>query len=254
MTAPAPVVLPPLAPRAWLRYDVVQRLLAELRPATVLEIGCGQGAFGARLARRGSYLGVEPDETSCAVAVRRVGGGGTVVNGDHTTVPAGTSYDLVCAFEVLEHIEDDVTALADWVPFVKPGGHLMVSVPAFRSRFGPMDSRVGHHRRYEPAELAERLVGAGLVGPRLQVYGWPLGYALEAVRNRLDRRHLAAGGDLSAADRTAASGRHHQPARPGTGRAIEVATLPFRYLQRLAPTRGTGLVAVATRPARRPAP
>jgi SAM-dependent methyltransferase len=254
MTAPALAVpqtpaVPPLAPRAWLRYDLVRRRLEELRPGSVLEIGCGQGAVGARLARRGRYLGVEPDGTSCALARARISpAGGTVLNGDHTRVPAGSTYDLVCAFEVLEHLEDDKGALADWVRHVRPGGHLMLSVPAFRRRFGPMDARVGHYRRYDPDDLATRLTEAGLVDPRVDVYGWPLGYALEAVRNRLDRRHLAAGGEPSPEDRTSASGRHIQPSRAVTGRAIELATLPFRYLQRLAPTRGTGLVAVAVRP------
>src|SRR6202034_4028879 len=54
----------PLAPNAWLRYDVVQRMLPPDGITDVLEIGCGQGAFGARLARRYRYLGVEPDKTS----------------------------------------------------------------------------------------------------------------------------------------------------------------------------------------------
>lgn len=249
MTAAAPSALPPLAPRAWLRYDLVERLVDELRPATVLEIGCGQGAVGARLARRADYLAVEPDPTSYAVAAPRVSAcGGTVLNADHTAVPAATTYDLVCAFEVLEHLADDDAALAEWVPFVRPGGHLMLSVPAFQDRFGPMDTRVGHYRRYDPDQLTERLLKAGLVRPRVEVYGWPLGYALELVRNRMDARQLAAGGEQSVEDRTAASGRHLQPGRAAVGRAIEVATLPFRYLQRLAPARGTGLVAVATRP------
>ena len=266
MTAP----LPPLAPRAWLRWDLVDRLVAELRPATILEIGCGQGAMGARLARRADYLAVEPDPGSYAVAEARVAAsGGTVLAADHTGVPAGRRYDLVCAFEVLEHLADDATAVADWATLVRPGGHLVLSVPAFARRFGPMDTRVGHYRRYDPDQLAARLVGAGLVEPRVQVYGWPLGYALEAVRNRLDARHLAAeagaaeagaaeagaagagaaeAGALTPEQRTAASGRHQQPAGGPVGRAIELATLPFRYLQRLAPDRGTGLVAVATRP------
>jgi hypothetical protein len=182
--------------------------------------------------------------------------GGTVLPADHTGVPPGRRYDLVCAFEVLEHLADDAAALADWVTLVRPGGHLMLSVPAFGHRFGPMDTRVGHYRRYDPDELAARLVEAGLVVPRVQVYGWPLGYALELVRNRMDARHLAADAGAGAGagaptpeERTAASGRHQQPGGGLVGRAIEVATLPFRYLQRLAPTRGTGLVAVATRPA-----
>ena len=262
MTAP----LPPLAPRAWLRWDLVDQLVAELRPATILEIGCGQGSMGARLARRADYLAVEPDPDSYAVAEARVAAsGGTVLAADHTGVPAGRRYDLVCAFEVLEHLADDAAAVADWATLVRPGGHLALSVPAFARRFGPMDTRVGHYRRYDPDQLAARLVGAGLVEPRVQVYGWPLGYALEAVRNRLDARHLAAeagaaeagaaeagaaeAGALTPEQRTAASGRHQQPGGGPVGRAIELATLPFRYLQRLAPDRGTGLVAVATRPA-----
>jgi len=56
--------LPPLTPRAWLRYDVVSRLLDGIPTRTVLEIGCGQGSMGARLAARGRYLGVEPDQAS----------------------------------------------------------------------------------------------------------------------------------------------------------------------------------------------
>ena len=255
MTAP----LPPLAPRAWLRWDLVDRMVAELRPATVLEIGCGQGSMGARLATRADYLAVEPDPVSYAVAEARVAArGGTVLPADHTGVPAGSRYDLVCAFEVLEHLADDAAALADWVDLVRPGGHLMLSVPAFARRFGPMDTRVGHYRRYDPDQLSARLVEAGLVEPRVQVYGWPLGYALEAVRNRMDARHLAtdatdatdgpAAGEPTPEERTAASGRHQQPGGGALGRGIEAATLPFRYLQRLAPDRGTGLLAVATRP------
>jgi SAM-dependent methyltransferase len=241
--------LPPLAPRAWLRWDLVDRLVTELRPATVLEIGCGQGSMGARLALRADYLAVEPDPSSYAVASARVAAcGGTVLPADHTGAPPGRRYDLVCAFEVLEHLDDDAAALADWAALVRPGGHLMLSVPAFARRFGAMDVRVGHYRRYDPDQLAARLLDAGLVAPRVQVYGWPLGYALEAVRNRMDARHLAAAGESTPEERTAASGRHQQPAgRPG-GRAIELATLPFRRLQRLAPDRGTGLLAVATRP------
>ena len=253
MTSPAPSGSPPpLAPRAWLRWDLVDRLVAELRPATVLEIGCGQGSVGARLAQRADYLAVEPDPASFAVAEARVAAcGGTVLAVDHTGVPAGRRYDLVCAFEVLEHLADDAAALAEWAALVRPGGHLMLSVPAFQRRYGAMDVRVGHYRRYDPDQLAERLAEAGLVRSRVQLYGWPLGYALELVRNRIDARHLAAdhADEPTPEERTAASGRHLQPGNGLVGRGVELATLPFRYLQRLAPTLGTGLVAVATRPA-----
>jgi len=200
--------MPPLAIRAWLRYDVVKRVIDRLKPETALEIGCGQGAFGARLADEAQYLGVEPDEISYQVARKRIEPrGGKVLHGVHLVVPEGSTYDLLCAFEVLEHIEDDKEALAEWLPLVRPGGHLMLSVPAFQERFGAMDCHVGHFRRYSPAELEERLLEAGLTDVEITVYGWPLGYALEAVRNRIDEKKHADDGDASIEELTAANPR-----------------------------------------------
>jgi SAM-dependent methyltransferase len=240
--------LPPLAIRAWLRYDVVKRVIDRLKPHTALEIGCGQGAFGARLADEVQYLGVEPDKSSYQVARGRIEPrGGQVLHGIHQVVPAGTTYDIVCAFEVLEHIEDDKWALAEWVPFVRPGGHLVLSVPAFQDRFAAMDTHAGHFRRYSPAELELRLVEAGLTDVEITVYAWPLGYALEAVRNRIAAKQLAAG-DTSIEELTAGSGRYLQPNGRVMGAFVNAATVPFRYLQRARPKAGTGLVAVARRP------
>ncbi len=249
--------LPPLAPRAWLRYDLVGRILDRLQPASVLEMGCGQGGFGARLAARADYVGVEPDQLAATVATARIAPlGGTVLQGDQHAVPAGSSYDLVCAFEVLEHLEHDAEMLGVWAGFVRPGGHLLISVPAWPDRFGPMDTHAGHYRRYTPAGLDGLLVAAGLEPVSTQVYGWPLGYALEAVRNPIDARKLAreaqlaadAGRALSNEELTASTGRTFQPRTALVGTAVAVATTPFRYLQRLTTARGTGLVALARKP------
>jgi SAM-dependent methyltransferase len=216
-----------------------------------LEIGCGQGALGARLAQRTSYLGVEPDQESYGVASRRIAGfGGRVINGTHEAVPDGSQFDVVCCFEVLEHIEDDAEALKSWVPFIRPGGHLVLSVPAFQERFGAMDVHAGHFRRYSVESLSARLSEAGLVVDEVIVYAWPLGYALEAVRNRIDTKRLAAAREAgtSIEDLTAASGRTFQPPSPLVGTLFMAASFPFRLLQRAQPSRGTGLVAVAMRP------
>jgi SAM-dependent methyltransferase len=244
--SPAGTGLPPLTVRGSLRWAVVEPVLRRLAPRTVLEMGCGQGGVGARISGFAAYVGVEPDEASSAVARSRVEPrGGIVVHGDHTALAPGARADVLCAFEVLEHLEDDRELLSRWVGLVRSGGSVVVSVPAWPDRFGPSDELVGHYRRYTPESLRELLEAAGCTDVRVRLYGWPLGYALEALSNRLAARRLGRAPD-SARERTAMSGRFLQPT--GGGALLRVGTAPFRALQQLAPGRGIGLVAVATVP------
>jgi len=247
------VPLPPLTPYARLRWDVVSRVLDAELPAAgarVLEVGCGQGAVGVRLAARHDYTGVDLDGASVAVARRRMADAGlsaTLVHGPLEDVE-GDAYDLVCAFEVVEHIEDDRAAAAEWVSRLRPGGLLLVSTPAWRSRYGSMDEAVGHFRRYDPEALVGLLAGVGLERVRTRLYGMPLGYVLEAARNRIAGRSLDVR-EQDVAARTARSGRLFQPSSAVQGAAIAAATWPFRLVQRAFPGTGTGLVAWGTAPA-----
>ena len=240
---------PALSLHAWLRYDAI---LAQLRRATgvhsILEIGAGQGAVGVMLARRYAYTGLEPDPTSFATARSRFEQARVreMVNTDLAGLGADTAFDLVCAFEVLEHIDDDVGAATEWLARIRPGGWLLVSVPAGRHRFAAADRKAGHYRRYDRDDIAEVFASAGLVETSVVTYGFPVGYVLEAGRNLLAQRFETPDSML---DRTAASGRWLQPpdwAAPAT-RALAV---PLRILQRpfSRGRLGTGLVALARRP------
>ena len=263
MTTPADnAVLPPLSPNGWLRWAVVSRLLPPPdRSLRVLEVGCGQGGFGARLAQRYDYVGVEPDATSSSVASRRLaeaGGGGEVRHGDLSTLRDDEAFDLVCAFEVIEHIEDDHDAMLSWADRAVPGGSVLLSTPAWQKRFGAADEMVGHFRRYDPPVLRDLLTGAGLVDVELVHFGAPLGYLLEAGRNALGRRRLASavfasGPSASSATevmaaRSDASGRTLQPSTSLSATAARLGTVPFRALQRAFPNTGPGLVARARKP------
>ena len=241
-------VAPPLAPRARLRWAVVRRIVTDLAPTTILELGCGLGGVGVRLAAMARYTAVEPDDRSFTVAYSRIAPLGDVIHGDHNKVPDGGTYDLVCAFEVLEHIADDAAVLAEWLPLVRPGGHVLLSVPADPERFGRWDVLVGHHRRYTEEQLRRRLAEAGAVDISVRHYGWPLGYLLDSVRNVLSGSEVD-GAPESAEARTTASGRRFQPNSRLLGAAVSVGVAPFVLLQRMRPGVGPGLVAVARRPA-----
>jgi SAM-dependent methyltransferase len=238
---------PPLTARGTLRWAVVEPLLAGLRPATVIEIGCGQGAVGARIARHATYTGVEPDPASAEIARQRIAPrGGTVLVGDSGVIPWGSTYDVVCAFEVLEHIEDDAAALRAWTKHVRRGGHVVLSVPEDPDRFGPSDVQVGHFRRYTEESLAELLTGAGLEVTKVQHYGWPLGYLLEAASHRAAKRALA-GADEPPSTRAVGSGSWLQPGAIA-GELLRLGTTPFAQAQARRTDKGTGLIAVARRP------
>ena len=245
MSAP----LPPLTFSASLRYDLVRRKLGELSGIeSILEVGAGEGAVGTRLVRKYRYVGVEPDRAACEVARARIEPhGGQVVCGDVSALDPGAAFDLVCAFEVLEHVEHDAEILATWAERVRPGGWVMLSVPPFQRRFGPSDRAVGHFRRYEPEQMTNLLLASGLREPQILLYGFPVGYALDAAKNALVR---IAGADGSREELTAASGRRFQP-KGGMGSLITVLAAPFCVLQRpFHETRlGSGLVAVARKPA-----
>jgi SAM-dependent methyltransferase len=238
--------VPPLSLHAWLRFDAIQRLL----PAgarTLLEIGAGLGSAGALLSRRFSYVGLEPDEASFRLARERIGDAGAVLNETAEAYEPPEPFDVVCAFEVLEHLEDEGAALATWQRHLRPGGWLLLSVPAGRHRFGPTDVKAGHYRRYDRGDLAERLSASGLADVRIEAYGFPFGYALEAGRNVYARHHTE---DVTLEERTAASGRWLQPPE-SSAKVMQIASAPFRYAQRPfgQTSLGTGLVGRAQRPA-----
>jgi len=247
-------VLAPLAPNAWLRYELVKDMFPP-GISDVLEVGCGQGALGVRLAQRYNYLGVEPDQASWAVASQRISAAGRGEVRNVSVQDLGDErFDLVCAFEVLEHIDDDAAALKELAARLRAPGWLLLSVPAHQDRYGPADELVGHFRRYDPAAMTALLAGCGFAGIQVRQYGFPLGYVLEAGRNLIARRRLASAAAASVAERTAGSGRLLQPSGGPRAAAARWGTAPFRVVQRAFPNTGTGLLALARLDGRPPQP
>ena len=84
---------------------------------------------------------------------------------------ASHTFDLVCAMDVIEHVEDDVGALSELTRVLAPHGTLLISVPLHQSHWTAFDDFVGHCRRYEPARLTSLLAQFGLRVESSAVYG-----------------------------------------------------------------------------------
>lgn len=128
----------------------------ELKPR-LLDFGAGVGTF-ARAARELGY-DVECVELDAELGRRlRADGFAWAATVDHL---ADKTFHLVYTFNVLEHIEDDASALAGLLHVTEPGGRLLVYVPAFPVLFTSMDDHVGHLRRYRRGQLIRLVEGAG---------------------------------------------------------------------------------------------
>jgi len=173
--------------------------------------------------------------------VERVGRAGIVLSETAEEFQSPDTFDLVCAFEVLEHMEDDRAVLTSWLRHVRPGGYVILSVPFARDPFGPWDRKAGHYRRYDRLDIVQTMESVGLRSVETIVYGFPLGRVLEVGRNAVARLHRE-GGTME--ERTAMSGRQIQP--PSWAAVpTRLLSAPFRVAQRpfLSSNLGTGIVA-----------
>jgi SAM-dependent methyltransferase len=98
--------------------------------------------------------------------------GGHVALGQVTALPfADEAFDLVCALDIVEHVDDEDGALSELSRVIKPDGALLMSTPLHPSRWTAFDDFVGHKRRYEPPRLMEKLAEHHLVVERSAVFG-----------------------------------------------------------------------------------
>jgi SAM-dependent methyltransferase len=142
------------------RRAVILAALRRFAPAgsRLLDVGCGTGGLTAALGERYRVEGVDPSEEAVAIARAR-GLRATVMRLD-ASLPSG--FDVACALDVLEHVDDDLALAGHLARAVRPGGKVLITVPAFQALWGPMDERAGHRRRYRRRMLEAVMTRAGL--------------------------------------------------------------------------------------------
>jgi SAM-dependent methyltransferase len=137
------------------RRKVLERVVEDLRlpaRARILDAGCGSGRNMVELARHGTVTGVELADASVSLARER--GAGEVIAGSVLEMPfEADSFDLAASLDVIEHLEDDLTALRELRRVVAPGGSLLVTVPAYQWLWSGHDEINHHFRRYTRRSL-----------------------------------------------------------------------------------------------------
>ena len=221
-------------------YRARRRILADLirreaklpAKARILEIGCGTGHNLQMLAGFGHVDGLELDEEAAALSEKRLGR--KVMRSplpELDQVPDG--YDLIGAFDVIEHIEDDHAALAAIATKLKPGGKFMMTVPAHQWMWTAHDVANHHKRRYSKSALRALVEGSPMKLERLGYFNsllFPVAVA-ERVASKLRGKN---DGDVSL------------PPAP-LNRALEAVFASERYLVgRLPLPPGLSLFAVAS--------
>lgn len=213
----------------------LDRAVGARRDLSILDIGCGAGGMLAFLGRYGRAAGVDASPEAVAMAGRdgadvRLG----MLPADIPFEPA--SFDVITLLDVLEHVDADAAALDTIRGLLRPGGHLIVTVPAYAFLWSGHDVVNEHKRRYVRHGLRTKLTAAGLAIERLTYFNTLLFPPIALVR-------LA--GRLRAGDDSADEGRVPTPVNTILRsiftlekRLLKAADLPF----------GVSLLAVARRP------
>jgi len=160
-----------------LQTDVLDELTAAVNYRNVLaglslpwlgehavEIGSGNGDYASSWVEKGQRLTVTEALESRLSTLRERFEDNPLIDVAEIRLPSEmeATYSAAIAYNVLEHIEDDVAALASMRRLVRVGGYVAVIVPAFEIGMSDFDRKIGHFRRYRTSMVAERMRAAGL--------------------------------------------------------------------------------------------
>ncbi|HYA40302.1 MAG TPA: class I SAM-dependent methyltransferase [Syntrophobacteraceae bacterium] len=173
-------------PRYKLRRDLVKRMLLTdpVWGKTCLEFGYGSGDMLLLFASLGlCAFGFDISKTALDNARLRIEQHpaleGRIRLAENKTELCGRRYDYIMAFEVLEHVEDDLSCIREWWNLLNESGKLIISVPAHQSKWGGNDVATGHYRRYERAGMRDLLACGGFKITCFWNYAYPLSILLD---------------------------------------------------------------------------
>lgn len=173
------------------RHLIIKLLRSRQKNEKILEVGCASGVLLQALARQGfsSVYGAEISAEAINQCRERGLNNVTLIDSEQLPFPDGT-FDVLISSDVLEHIDQDQKALADWCRVLKPGGVALLMVPAFQFLWSDHDVVNNHFRRYVKKELLAKMEQAGFTIVRSSYWNFFLFFPVSILRivSRLRRR------------------------------------------------------------------
>ena len=164
----------------------------------IVEYGCGTCNNIYYLLKRSphssiikSIIGIDPNLTNLEIPDWAIGSNCMLKN----SFPSSSKADIVIAMDVLEHIQDDYSALKEWKQALKPNGLLLISVPAFQHLWSSHDIFLGHYKRYNKKDLNELVESAGFHTVKIH-YAFSFIYPLVLLLRKLLPQNYNRNSDL----------------------------------------------------------
>lgn len=169
-----------------LQRDILPHLHDNHKTA-ILNAGVATGATTTMLEQHGQVTSLEYDEDCCRFLRESLAM--EVTNASLTALPfEDNSFDLVCAFDVIEHIKDHELAMQEIARVLRPNGRVFLTVPAFNFLWGEHDEINHHERRYTQKMLVEVIQQSGIKVERKSYFNFFLFFPIFVVRMLLKLR------------------------------------------------------------------
>lgn len=156
--------------------------------AQILEVGCGTGGNLEMLGKFGNVSALEMDETARAIALEKTSGRYDIRAGYCPDKIPFTEhkFDLICIFDVLEHIEQDTETLSSIQKLLKKNGRILITVPAYQWLYGAHDKFLHHKRRYTANQLQRKIAAANFKCTKISYFNTIL-FPLAAIVRLKDK-------------------------------------------------------------------